>query len=216
MLHIIPGYDRDLPENRDLIDQMHQLRAKAFHTRRGWRVEVVNGRERDAFDDLDPLYVLVSNADGQLASSLRLLPTTGPYMMADVFPEVQGPMGRIRDPLTFESSRFCADRDVVADFGRNGINLVTRMMLYGGMCELQKGGVQHVVSVYDILVERILKRAGLIFERLGPVVAYDEGLKTTSGLFEISDASIARMKRLIIEDLPAFERQPISHSTMPA
>lgn len=216
MLHIIPGYERDLPENRDLIDQMHQLRAKAFHTRRGWRVEVKDGRERDAFDDLDPLYVLVSNGEGQLAASLRLLPTTGPYMMADVFPEVQGPMGPIRNPLIFESSRFCADRDVVADFGKNGINIVTRLMFYGGMKHVQAHGITHIVSVYDLFVERILKRAGLVFERLGPVVAYDEGLKTTSGLFEISDSSILQMRRLIIADLPVFEREQVDHGTMPA
>jgi len=197
MLHIIPGYARGTRENKPLIDQMHALRAKAFHDRRGWRVTVKDGREYDAFDDLDPLYVLVSNGEGRLASSLRLLPTTGPYMMSDVFPEVQGPTGLLRSPFIWESSRFCADRDVVSDFGHDGINTITRMMLLGGMQELHRNGVTQVVSVYDILVERILKRSGLIFERLGPVVKYDEGLKTTSGIFEINDAAIMRMKRLL-------------------
>ena len=74
----------------DLFDQMYQLRARQFGLRRGWRVEVKDGRERDRFDDLNPLYICVASEEGKLLASLRLLPTTGPHMLSDVFPEVMG------------------------------------------------------------------------------------------------------------------------------
>ncbi|MCE6958356.1 acyl-homoserine-lactone synthase [Cereibacter sphaeroides] len=192
MLHAISGADRAAyPE---LFDQMHQLRARAFHERRGWRVTVENGRERDAFDDLDPLYMMVSDGRGRLLASLRLLPTTGPYMMADVFPEVLPDGGVIRHPLIWESSRFCADTEAVRDFGIDGINQITRELMQGAIRTAYHAGMESIVSVYDIYVERILKRAGLLFERLGPVVRYDEGLRTTSGLIEVSERAMAALE----------------------
>ncbi|MCW3784781.1 acyl-homoserine-lactone synthase [Defluviimonas sp. CAU 1641] len=194
MLHIVNGYERSQPEYKGLIDQMHQLRARSFHDRRGWRVTVQDGREIDAFDDLDPLYVLVSDGAGRLAASLRLLPTTGPYMMSEVFPEVLGPQGVIRHPQIWESSRFCVDTEVARDFGTDSVNRVTRMLLAGMFRTAFEAGMINIVSVYDVYVERILKRAGCTFERLGPVVTYDKGLRTTSGLFEVSAESVARLE----------------------
>ena len=197
MLHVIQGHERDLPQNAKLIDSMHQFRARAFKDRRGWRVEVRNGRETDSFDEQDPLYIIVSDGLEGHVASLRLLPTTGPYMMADVFPEVLGPQGVIRHPLIWESSRLCCDTEAARDFGQDGVNVATRMLLAGALRTALEAGVINIVSVYDLFVERILKRAGCDFERLGPVVKYDEGLRTTSGLFEVNESSIARLEGFI-------------------
>lgn len=89
-----------------LVDQMHVLRARQFFDRRGWNVEVRGGRETDGFDLLDPIYILVASEAGRLLASLRILPTSGPHMLADVFPEVMGGQDPIRSPSVWESSRF--------------------------------------------------------------------------------------------------------------
>ncbi|EPX76771.1 acyl-homoserine-lactone synthase [Salipiger mucosus] len=185
MLHYVDDTNRK--ENQDLLDQMYELRARSFKERLGWRVEVINGREYDYFDDLNPLYVIVSDGAGTLLASLRLLPTPGPHMLADVFPEVMGDKQPIRNPLVRESSRFCVNTDASKNYAQSGINTVTRELLRGLFENAYEVGMMNVVSVYDIYVERILKRAGCTFERLGPVVRYDEGLKTTCGLFEVSE-----------------------------
>lgn len=177
----------------DLFDQMYQLRARQFGLRRGWRVEVKDGRERDRFDDLNPLYICVASEEGKLLASLRLLPTTGPHMLSDVFPEVMGEAGVIRHPLILESSRFCVDTEASRAFHRDGINLVTREILSGLFSTALSAGMQNIISVYDVYVERILQRAGCRFDRLGPVHRYDD-LKTVGGLFEVSEGVIVALQ----------------------
>jgi acyl homoserine lactone synthase len=197
MLHIIHG--QRVAGHEDLIDQMHKLRARSFKDRRGWRVNVEDGRERDGFDQLDPLYVIVSDGAGTVVGSLRLLPSTGPYMMADVFPEVIGDQGLIRHPLVWESSRFCVDTEVAKVYSEDGVNQVTRELLIGAIQTALAAGVINIVSVYDIFVERVLRRTGCVFTRCGPVVAYDEGLKTTAGLFEVSEHALSQLGAYKVE-----------------
>lgn len=176
----------------DIFDQMYSLRARQFSQRRGWRVDVKRGLEIDRFDELNPLYICVVDADDKLLASLRLLPTTGPHMLADVFPEVMGEAGIVKHPLIWESSRFCVDTEASRKFGTNGINMITRQILAGLFTTASNAGMQNIISVYDIFVERILKRAGCSFDRLGPIVKYDD-LKTVGGLFEVSPAVIAAL-----------------------
>jgi acyl homoserine lactone synthase len=184
---------------------MYALRAKQFSQRRGWRVSVANGMEIDPFDEMNPLYVCVVSDDEQLLASLRLLPTTGPHMLSDVFPEVMGNAGIVRNPLVWESSRFCVDTEAVRQFGPNGINDVTRELLTGLFQTAYDAGMENVISVYDVFVERILKRAGCLFERVGPVVKYDD-LKTVGGLFEVSEEVIAS----ISGNVPEFDQRQVA------
>jgi len=176
----------------DTFEQMYQLRAKQFSTRRGWRVEVRDGLEKDRFDELNPLYICVLGENRNLLASLRLLPTTGPHMLSDVFPEVMGDAGVVRNPLIWESSRFCVDTGAAREFGLDGINMITRRLLVGLFQTANDAGIQNIISVYDIFVERILKRAGCSFDRLGPVAKFDD-LKTVGGIFEVSEGVIAAL-----------------------
>lgn len=168
-----------------LLDQMYRLRAKCFLERRGWRVQVRDGKEIDSFDQLNPLYLISVGANGHVLGSLRLLQTTGPHMLADVFPEVLGGEPITRHPLVWESTRFCVDADRCQGFAQNGISLVTSELLEGLFYTAQEVGLESVLSVYDLYMERILKRAGCVFERFGQIARYDKGLKTVAGLFEV-------------------------------
>ena len=68
------------------INEMHVLRRLVFAERLGWDVSVKEGWEIDSFDDADPLYLLSIDPKKNLVrGSLRLLPTTGPNMLRDVF-----------------------------------------------------------------------------------------------------------------------------------
>jgi acyl homoserine lactone synthase len=190
---IIIAHEVERYSHESLFDQMYQLRARQFGLRRGWRVEVNDGRERDRFDDLNPLYVCVATESGQLLASLRLLPTTGPHMLSDVFPEVMGEAGIIRHPLILESSRFCVDTEASRTFHEDGINQVTRELLHGLFSTALKAGMQNIISVYDIFVERVLIRAGCRMERLGPVQRYDD-LRTVGGLFDVTEEVVNALK----------------------
>lgn len=183
---ILTVFAEERDSHADILEQMYRLRARQFSERRGWRVTVQNGLEKDRFDDMNPLYICVITEDRHLLASLRLLPTIGPHMLSDVFPEVMGEAGIIRHPLILESSRFCVDTKAATEFGPEGINLVTRELLYGLFSTAHAEGMKNIVSVYDVFVERILRRAGCGFDRFGPIVKYDD-LKTVGGLFEVSN-----------------------------
>lgn len=185
MLHILTAQKANLYKN--LVHQMYKLRAEQFAGRRKWNVEVTDSMEIDKFDQLNPLYIMVSDGNGTLLASLRLLQTTGPHMLSEVFPAVMGDCPPLRSPLIWESSRFCVNTKASKAICSQGVNLVTKELLWGLFTTAKQSGMHHVVSVFDVYVERVLRRAGCIFVRLGPVVEYDNGLKTVAGLFEVSD-----------------------------
>ncbi|WP_299752494.1 acyl-homoserine-lactone synthase [uncultured Tateyamaria sp.] len=188
MLHVISDAERG--ENQCLLDQMYSLRAKQFQSRRSWQVCVTNGMEIDQFDAIGATYVIVSDGRERLLASLRILPTIGQHMLADVFPDIMGSESIIRHPLIWESSRFCVDTDRCRAYSANGVNMATKELLHGLFRTALDAGLINIVSVYDVFVERILRRAGCKFDRLGRVVTYDMGLRTTAGLFEVSPSVV--------------------------
>src|SRR5687768_18329785 len=66
---------------------MYRLRHEVFHDRLGWEVTTDNGMEHDEFDHADPVYVLAKGDEGEVLGCWRLLPTTGPNMLKDTFPQ---------------------------------------------------------------------------------------------------------------------------------
>lgn len=191
MQHLITSVNRH--EHADLLDQMHLLRGAQFFDRRKWRVSVENGRERDSFDEMDPLYCVVSDGNGKLLASTRLLMTMGPHMLADIFPDVMGDAEPLRHPLAWEVSRFCVDTRSARAAAPDGVNLVTRELLHCLFSVAHKSGITDLVAVHDIYMERILKRAGCEMSRMGPIVIYDDGLKTMASHFKVSQRVINRM-----------------------
>lgn len=151
-----------------LIDQMYVLRARVFRDRLGWDVNVVGGREVDGYDALNPTYMLVvSGSAEQVIGCARLLPGTGPTMLGQTFPVLldgePAPHGR----HLLESSRFCIDTDAAGANTARGLHRAT-MMLFSGILDWALAhGHSQVMTVTDLRFERILKRAGLPFERLG-------------------------------------------------
>jgi hypothetical protein len=96
-----------LPAHPALARSMFRDRARQFRDRLGWAVTVdAAGEERDAYDALNPLYVIWQDAGGRHAGSMRFLPTTGQTMVNDHFRHLTGGV-RIESPLIWECSRFC-------------------------------------------------------------------------------------------------------------
>lgn len=182
---IVTAFADQKDEYHDLFDQMFRLRARQFSERRRWRVTVKGGKEIDQFDDLNPIYICAVNEDGRLIASLRLLPSVGPHMLADVFPEVMNGKDFIRRHDVWESSRFCVDTFATTGFGPDGIHRATKEVLFGLFDLAQKMGITKIVSVYDLSVERILRRSGCQFKRLGPPHKFNNSY-TVGGLFDVT------------------------------
>ena len=90
---------------RQTMRRMFRFRHRVFHERLGWEVESRNGLEMDRFDALDPVYMVSENIRKEIDGSWRLLPTTGPYMLKDTFPQLLRGEAAPRDPAVWEISR---------------------------------------------------------------------------------------------------------------
>ena len=85
---------------------MYQLRHEVFHDRLGWEVTTDNGMEHDEFDHADPVYVLAKGDEDEVLGCWRLLPTTGPNMLRDTFPQLLHGQRAPQQADVWELSRF--------------------------------------------------------------------------------------------------------------
>jgi acyl homoserine lactone synthase len=144
----------------DLLRQMHQLRCRVFRDRLGWDVEVEDGEERDEFDELDPVYLLALDDQEQVVGSWRLLPTTGPYMLKDTFPELLEGQPAPQHSKVWECSRFSVDMPQGCRDGLAAINSITGELFHAMVEFCMENGITEMVTVYDLRVARILPRVG--------------------------------------------------------
>lgn len=165
---------------------MFEDRAEQFKTRLGWDVTVnADGQERDAYDDLNPLYVIWEKADGLHGGSMRFLPTTGRTMVNEHFLDVTDGV-TFQSPLIWECTRFCLSQGTEP-------GTAAALMLAGG--EIMQGFVvKHFIGVFDSRMVRIYNRIGAAPEVLGTT---GEGRQAISvGLWEFSEAAQKQVSRV--------------------
>ena len=142
-----------------LADSMFRDRAAQFHERLGWDVTVdERGWERDAYDDLNPLYVIWENHEGSHGGSMRFLPTTGQTMVNDHFVDLMDGV-ELQSPFIWECTRFCLNPSAES-------RVAAALMLAGG--ELMRAfDVRYFVGVFDARMVRIYRMIGSSPEILG-------------------------------------------------
>ena len=182
---------------QSLLRQSYQLRARVFQDRLGWDVNVENGMETDVFDALNPTTLVSLNASGQVVGSMRILQTTGPNMLADVFYSILQGEPAPRSPLIWEATRLCVDTDRLNATGspraRNSISYVTSEIMVAACEYAMDAGVSDAVAVIDPLMNRVLKRSGNApYDYLGKAKPMGK-VKAMAGLL---DCSIERTERL--------------------
>jgi acyl homoserine lactone synthase len=132
---------------------MFQQRYRVFRQRMGWAVAGAAGEERDVFDDFFPIYLLGYHSDGGLAGSWRFLPTTGSYMLRDVFPQLLQGAKAPYHPLIWEGSRFAVE-------GRGSRSRTSSQLLCAVTETCIALGIRELITVYDARMERLLPRLG--------------------------------------------------------
>lgn len=160
------------------LKEMYELRHRVFVERLGWDLSGSKGaksrdpsaithEERDQFDRCDPTYLLWRDHRGRVSGSWRLMPTTGPYMAKDVFPELLDGLPPPASPDIWEGSRFAVEEDVLRNgqIGRRGLAAASQITsgVFCGVTEfcLAKG-IREVLCVYETRIARILPLAGCL------------------------------------------------------
>lgn len=158
--------------NLNELADMHRLRYRIFKQRLDWDVQASDDMEVDEFDAVSPCYLLQRSAEGAVTGCVRMLPTTGPTMLRDTFGVLLDGDAAPATPLIWESSRFGLDPDHAGSAASQGIAKAT-YELFAGMIEFGLSrGLTDIVTVTDVLMERILRRASWPLRRLGQPKAF--------------------------------------------
>ena len=145
-------YADELTQFPKLHDTMFADRAAQFRDRLGWEVTVdAKGYERDAYDAMNPLYVIWQQGDGCQGGSMRFLPTVGQTMVNDHFTDLTDGV-QIVHPLIWECTRFC--------LAEGAEPRVSAALMLGGL-EVGLGNyLTDAVGVFDARMVRLYRRLG--------------------------------------------------------
>ena len=195
-------------ENYSVMSQIWALRYRVFCEEKEWIPKNPEKIDIDAFDALDVRHFACFDDHGQVVGYFRLLPTTGPYMLKDVFPVLMGGKPCPNDEHILESSRFVIDRNVARDRNELGnVSKVTSALLIALFEYAEANNVKAVVSVCDLSVEKILRRSGLLTTRYSAPVKIGNCL-AVAGYAEPSELNIDRLKETFhVGEAEITERQ---------
>ena len=189
MSHLIKVASRKEFASKDLWE-MHRLRAKVFKDRMGWEVPIISDMEIDGYDALEPHYLMAREHERGLRGCMRVLPTVGPYMLKNTFPELLYGHSAPESPKIWELSRFAVEAEDQQGFGFSELTMeVTREIVRFG----DKMGIERYATVTTPSIERMMRHAGLAVTRYGPPIQigvekavaldFDIGEQTHEALF---------------------------------
>jgi N-acyl-L-homoserine lactone synthetase len=167
-MQIVSGSSAQLQQG--LHASVGRYRHRVFVDKLGWDVPSRDGIEADQFDRPDTVYVVGRDDQGQVCGCARLLPTTRPYLLGEVFPQLLNGLAPPASPDVWELSRFAA-----TDFNSQATSALGKMsseaaiaLMHASLACAAGHGAKRLIMVTNIGVERLLRRAGFQAQRAGP------------------------------------------------
>ncbi len=154
------------------ISNLFTYRHAVFVERLKWDLPgAKDGLEIDQFDRDDTIYVTARNARNALCGCARLLPTTRPYLLGSIFPELISAELIPCSSDVWEISRFCSvDIENVSVRSGQVDAAGCRKILAGTVTCAMEVGAKRLIGVSVIGIERILSRLGVHAYRAGPLM----------------------------------------------
>lgn len=172
-MEIFSGVSDALPPG--LVSDLARYRHQVFVQKLGWSLTCQEGLELDQFDRADTIYLAAREATGRIVGVARLLPTSRPYLLGDVFPQLMGEAPLPDTDQIWELSRFAA-----VDFQAIGSSPMQQFsspaaigLMHGVLAWAASQGIERLVSVSPLGVERLLRRAGFEAHRAAPPQVID-------------------------------------------
>lgn len=125
----------------DVMEKIWRFRHEQFVERLGWHeIRRPDGREIDQFDTFNAIHLAVI-VEGEVAAYSRLLPTTAPHLLSDVYPEVMAGKTWPQGPDIYEWTRCIASDRILK---RDGI-AVSSLLIAGVMEFCLAAGIDRLV-----------------------------------------------------------------------
>ena len=158
-----------------VVTGLAEYRHRVFVEQLGWQLNCKEGLELDEFDHEGTLYVVARNGGGEVAGTARLLPTTQPYLLSEIFPNLLHGQPVPASSDIWELSRFAAvdfDAQRSSPIGQFS-SPVAVALLRATLHAAAQRGARWLITVSPLGVERLLRRAGFQAHRAGPPLIVD-------------------------------------------
>lgn len=167
-MKIVHGNSTNL--HPQLLHSAASYRHKVFVEKLGWQLNCHDLLENDQFDRPDTVYVIAKNENDDIVGIARLLPTTQPYLLGDVFPEL---LNGVQPPASndiWELSRFAAVDFHAQHTTATGVfsSPLTVELLHASIQCARSHGAKRLITVSPVGVERLIRKLGLQARRAGP------------------------------------------------
>lgn len=172
-MQFVSGASEQLPIGLPV--RLAKYRHRVFVEQLGWNLPAFDGMERDQFDRPDTVYVVGEDDQGGVIGCARLLPTTGPYLLGEVFPQLLNGMPPPASPAIWELSRFAAvdfEARHTSPLGQFSSPVAVQLLRESLACAATHGA-ESLLTVSPLGVERLLQRAGFACHRAGPPMVVD-------------------------------------------
>ena len=150
-------------------DKLFNYRYQVFVKQLGWELDVQPNLEVDQFDHDQTLYIIATD-DKDIVGCARLLPTTLPYLLEEVFPELLNGMPPPKEDTIWELSRFTSmDLKSNQSTPKDQLsNSTTAALIKKSMSVARRHGAKYIISVSPIGIERLLRGLDITAHRAGP------------------------------------------------
>lgn len=148
----------------DALPAAYRLRHRIFVERQKYEVRCWHGLEWDQFDTPAAVYLLWRDSNGRAGAVARLIPTSQPYMIQELWPEMVADGMLPAADNVWEITRFGVDR---------GLDLASRERALGEMlCAFAEFGLERGIGSYLFVtppqvITVAFEHAGIPVERLG-------------------------------------------------
>lgn len=172
-MRLVSGAPKNLPEG--LYSKVARYRHKVFVERLGWQLQTNGEVELDQFDRPDTVYVVAQNESGDIFGCARLLPTTHPYLLKEIFPQLLNGLPPPCSPEIWELSRFSAmnfNSRTTSALTQFSASITARLLQESIACAAAHGA-KRLITVSPTGIERLLRRSGVQAHRAGPPIIVD-------------------------------------------
>ena len=168
----------------------HRLRYRMFVERQGWNVPNYRQLEYDEFDTPAATYILIVDDRNETLGTARLIPTTRPYMVERLWPDLVD-IELPHLPSIWEASRFGCDRELDARSRRR----VVARLIQG----CQEFGVMNGISRYlgvmpPWIFKHVIAAHGCPVSPLGPTLKL-QGHNIEAAFIDVSPSVLETVRR---------------------
>lgn len=211
MIYFIEGLVAE--QSPRLLENMFADRKRLFVDIFGWELPVIDGRlEIDQFDGEHVVYIVAESPDGGHEASMRLMPSSRPHMLAEIFPHLC-PGGVPTGPHTWESSRLCLPQRHGAARRRELRNLLISAMVDFSLLR----GIETLTGVIPEAFRKEVLSMGWQAEPLGPTVPTAGGrVGAFAANIEANTPTRLRWTNTYVPSEPAAHTSPAFSRASPA